>query len=104
MNGQNVTTLTCLMQLIWLFDVDATLGKCSSMVNMKCEWNDHRLRWNSTESMKDSVQIPPDLIWFPSFSFNGHQQPEAVKPDIVTISKNGRVIFSYFLKWSKKKY
>ena len=72
------------------------------MVNMKCEWNDHRLRWNNSAFTKDSVQIPPDMIWFPSFAFNGHQQPEPVKPDIVTISKNGRVVFNYFLKGSKK--
>lgn len=99
-NGEekNVTTLTCLMQLIWLFDVDATRNEYGSLANMHCEWFDRRVSWELSEFDEESVQIPINKIWFPSFAFTGNQTPEPVKPDIVTIFNNGRVIFNYMVK------
>ena len=93
--NKNVTTLTCLMQMMWLFEVDATQNEYSALMNLHCEWYDHRLSWSLSELNESSIQLPANMVWFPTITFHGFQTPYTVMPNIVTIFQTGRVAFTY---------
>ena len=84
--------------MIWLFEVDATQNEYSALMNIHCEWYDHRLSWNLSELNQSSIQLPADMVWFPTIMFMGFQTPITVKPKIVTIFQTGRVAFTYLNK------